>query len=96
MGSSVADLQRLLDDFLDGAPFWPFWNAFMEHLEGFEPERKLSPAGQRAYDELYDLVYMGAPDPVPAGDRAVGVIGEAELRERLRGIRLEGSDERKV
>jgi hypothetical protein len=96
MGSSLAELQRLVDDFLDGGPFWPFWNAFMEHMEGFEPEWVLSPAGQRAYDELYELVCMGAPDPVPVDDRALGVIGETELRARLRAIRLEATAERKV
>ena len=96
MGSSLNDLRLLLDDFVDGAPFWPFWNAFMDHLEDFEPERALSPAGQRAYDELYDLVYMGAPDPVSAADRADGVIGERELRERLRHVRLEAADGRLV
>ena len=96
MGSTLADLQRLLDDFVGGAAFWPFWNAFMEHMEGFEPERVLSPAGQQAYDEIYELVYMGAPDPVPAADHADGVIGEAELRERLKQLRLEAAGERVV
>jgi hypothetical protein len=96
MGSSLPDLQRLLDDFVAGAPFWPFWNAFMEHMESFEPERVLSPVGQRAYDELYELVYMGAPDPVAAADRADGVVGEAELRERIKQFRLQATDERMV
>ena len=64
----------------------------MEHLEAFDPEHELSPAGQRAYDDMYELVYMGAPDPVAQEDRAVGVIGAAELRERLRRVRLEAAD----
>lgn len=93
MTSTLADLRLLLDDFVAGAPLWPFWNAFMEHMERFEPERALSPAGQRTYDELYELVYASVPDPVSAADRADGIIGEAELRERVGRILLEAADE---
>lgn len=96
MNSSTFELRQLLDDFVSGAPFWPFWNAFMEFNETFEPERVLSPAGQQAYEELHELIYMGAPDPVSARDRADGVIGAAELRVRLRQVRLETADGRVV
>jgi len=96
VASSVRELRRLLDDFVDGAPFLAFWNSFMEHMEEFEPEAELSPAGQAAYDALYDLVYMGAEDPVSAAERADGVIGEDELRERLRHVRLETAGGRVV
>ncbi|HEX5830899.1 MAG TPA: hypothetical protein VFY16_07970 [Gemmatimonadaceae bacterium] len=96
MSSSTSDLRQLLDDFVAGAPFWPFWNAFMEFNETFEPERVLSPAGQQAYDHLYELIYMGVPDPVSARDEALGVIGAAELRVRLGQIRLETADGRVV
>ena len=87
MSSSLRELHDLLDDFLAGAPFWPFWNAFMEHLESFAPERDLSADGQAAYDDLYESVYMAVPDPVAAPDQAVGVIGEGELRRRVRELR---------
>ena len=96
MASSLRDLRLLLDDFIAGAPFWPFWNSFMEHMEAFVPEDFLSPAGQRTYDEVYELVYMGAPDPVSAAARDDGVVGEGELRERLRRVRLETIDGRLV
>jgi hypothetical protein len=91
---SLAELRRLLDDFCDGAPFWPFWNAFMDHMDGFRPDRVLSPAGRATYDAVYDLVCRGAPDPVAPADRADGVIGEGELRARLRDVRLESAEGR--
>jgi hypothetical protein len=93
---SLTQLRRLLDDFYDGAPFWPFWNAFMDHMDGFRPDQMLSPVGQATYDTVYDLVYMGAPDPVTPADRANGVIGEGELRARLRDVRLESVDGRLI
>lgn len=89
MASSVRELRRLLDDFVDGAPFLAFWNAFMEHMEEFEPEAELSPAGQAAYDALYALVYGAVEDPVSATERAEGVVGADALRERIRDVRLE-------
>lgn len=91
---SLRDLRRLLDDYVDGAPFWPFWNSFMEHMETFEPERVLSPTGQAAYDDLYEQVYMAGPGPITPGDRAAGLIDAEELRDRIRSIRLESADGR--
>jgi hypothetical protein len=96
VASTLGDLRVLLDDFVAGAPFMPFWSAFMEHMDGFEPERELSSAGQQAYDDLYELVYMGAANPVSAADRADGIIPEDELRERIRLIRLEPADGRMI
>ena len=92
MHSSLRALRLLLDDFVAGAPFWPFWNAFMEHLETFRPEELLSPESRVAYDELQELVYMAAPDPVPPAERADGIIGADELRRRIRAIRLVSAD----
>ena len=96
VASTLRDLRLLLDDFVGGAPFRAFWNTFMEHMETFAPEAELSPAGQRAYDDLYELVYMGAADPVSPDERADGIIGEGELRERLRHVRLETADGRMI
>jgi hypothetical protein len=92
----LAELRRLLDDFADGAPFWPFWIAFMDNLDDFRPDRVLSPAGRAAYEAVCDLVYTAVPDPVAPADRTAGVIGESELRERLRDVRLESAAGRLV
>jgi hypothetical protein len=94
MPSTVHELRLLLDDFADGAPVMAFWNAFMEHMETFVPEEQLSPAGREEYARLCALVYQGAADPVSPAARAAGAVGEGELRERLRGVRLETPDGR--
>lgn len=94
MASSVRDLRVLLDGFVAGAPFMTFWKAFMEHMEEFEPESELSIAGQRAYDDLYEIVYLGAANPVSAAARSDGIIPEGELRERISQVRLETADRR--
>ena len=89
MATSLHDLRLLLDDFADGAPYLAFWNAFVEHAEDFAPDAELTPAGRLAYRELYDLVYASSADPVSPAQRAQGVVGEAELRDRLRAVRLD-------
>ena len=62
-----------------------FWRAFMDFNET-EPE-DFSPAEAEDFEALYDLVYMGQSDPVTPEDAAVGLIGETELRARLRQSR---------
>ena len=91
MATSVHELRLLLDDFVGGAPYLAFWNAFVEHAEDFAPEAELSPAGQLEYRALYDLVYESGADPISPAQRAEGIVGEAELRDRLRAVRLETS-----
>jgi hypothetical protein len=60
-----------------------FWRAFM-NFYGDRPEPPdLTPDEQAEYERVYELVYMGQPDPVSPEDRAVGLLGEAELREQL-------------
>ncbi|MDB4906225.1 MAG: hypothetical protein JWO05_1009 [Gemmatimonadetes bacterium] len=68
----------------------------MDLLDEFEPERELSSAGQQAYDDLCDLVYMGAANPVSAAERADGIIPEDELRKRISQIRLETANGRMI
>lgn len=99
MSTTLRDLRLLLDDFVDGAPFWPFWNAFVEHGETFDADVLLSPAGRQQYDALYELVYLGVGDPVDEdGNPARGAAGDAEraLRERVAPVRLEAADGRMV
>jgi hypothetical protein len=92
--ASLRDLRLLLDDFVDGAPLWDFWNSFVEHGETFDADAALSPAGRRLYDEVYELVYLSVPDAAVTGDD--GHTRERALRERLRDVRFETADGRQA
>ena len=84
MASLLSEAAAILDDFVAGQTFWPFYRTFMDFHESLAARVDVLPAEERVLDEVYDLVYMGAPEPVDPADRAVGVIGETQLRKRLR------------
>lgn len=44
------------------------------------------------FEQLYEWVYMGQEDPTLDADRKLGLIGESELRERLREFRVAGAE----
>jgi hypothetical protein len=79
MTSLLSEAAAILDGFVTGQPFWPFYRTFMDFHESLAARVDVLPAEERVLDEVYDLVYMGAPDPVDAT-----VVGESQLRERLR------------
>ena len=77
MKPSADNLERIVDDYLAGTlSLWDFWGAFM-NIWG---DAELSDEELDRWDQVYEAVYMAAPEPVDAGDRAVGIFGEAELK----------------
>jgi hypothetical protein len=84
----VRDLEQAVDTYLTGGQeFWDFYFPFMKLWLDAEV------VGEQAelWDEIYEVVYMAGPDPVPAEDRRDGIIGEAELKNRLRAFRMENA-----
>jgi len=75
--------------FLAGGPFETLWHAVVDGGGVADTAVELSSADQTRYRAVYELVYMAAPDPVCPEDRAAGLIGAAELRSRLRELRLD-------
>jgi len=72
----------------------PLWGAVMDATEQIDEDPQASDADRDWFDELYELVYMGAEDPVSAKDRKDGVIGAAELRQQIREFHLDRPDVR--
>jgi hypothetical protein len=78
------ELRRLVRDFLgDRESFWAFHEGFLArwtHLPGdaLREEERIG------WNEVYAWILTAIPDPVSPEDRVRGVIGEGELRERLR------------
>jgi hypothetical protein len=76
--------RRLVQAFLAGKEtFWGFHEAFLDQWTRL-PKDALAPDEREAWNEIYGLILTAIPDPVSGEDGARGVIGEAELRERLR------------
>lgn len=86
MDDALAGVRAEFRAFVAGGPFAPLWRAVMAATEVLDEAPGLSAADRRWYDAVYEAVYMGADDPVPAVDRADGVVGAAELRSRLRPL----------
>jgi hypothetical protein len=79
----LEEIEELTRRFIRGdLSFWPFWRKFM-HLWVERCPDGLSLAQHDRWDRVYDLLYMGQPDPTPHAERAVGLIGEQELRSRV-------------
>ena len=79
-----SDLKRVVDKYLAGGQsFWDFHAEFMEvYLEAERVD-----VDETLWGDVYDLVYMGGPDPVPPEDHALGILGERELKATLRELR---------
>jgi hypothetical protein len=85
----AAEIDSFIARFVDGQPFWEFWKAFMDFYRDFD-DSVLSAEQRMRYEQLYEWVYIGQPDPAPEDDRAVGLVGEAELRARPKDFRVGG------
>ena len=89
MSSSFDRVRVELRRFLDGGAFGPLWRAVMDATELVDTYPGVTDAEQRWYEAVYDLVPMGAEDPVSPADRATGIVGAAELRAMLRPLASE-------
>jgi hypothetical protein len=88
MSSITEALDQLIDAFLsDRVDFMSFWRSFMDKWAAAD----ISPTDLGAYEEAYEIVYMGAPGPPRAVDRAVGILSEEEVRVRLSAFRKRSS-----
>jgi hypothetical protein len=88
MNVHAAKLNALIDDFVAGrSNYDEFWSAFMSYWTDEIPDDGLTPSQWAAYEDVYELVHMGADDPVAPQDQAAGLIGASELRRRLQGLR---------
>jgi hypothetical protein len=77
-------LRKLVRDFLAGqGSFWVFHQEYLTRWTQLPPG-VFSDAERAAWNEIYSWILTAIPDPVSPQDSARGVIGEAELRERLR------------
>ena len=77
-------LRQLTGEFLNRrASFWDFHEAFLDRWTRLPPDA-LKPQDRAAWNEIYSWILTAIPDPVSPADRARGVIGEAEMRERMR------------
>jgi hypothetical protein len=83
--SSITDaLDQLIDAFLTHQiDFTSFWGSFMDKWAAAD----MSSADFEAYEEAYEIVYMGASGPPRAVDRTVGILSEEEVRVRLSAFR---------
>jgi hypothetical protein len=76
-------LRKLVQEFLDGdRSFADFHEAFLSRWTRLPP-RALTPAARERWNSVFALILTTIPDPVTGEDAARGVIGEAELRQRL-------------
>ena len=77
-------LRELVREFLAGRElFWEFHEAFLDAWTRLD--RSALPALEReGWNEIYGWVLSSIPDPVSSEDGARGLVGEVELRARLR------------
>jgi hypothetical protein len=80
-------VRRFLDGRIDFATF--HWKYIDRHTR--LDRRFLATAAGRRWQEVFGRVCLALPDPVPAGARRAGAIGEAELRRFLAALSLRTS-----
>ena len=83
--SSLDSLRRSVSDFMAGGEFWPLWRAVMDATS----LQNLSSQDEQWFDALYDIVYMGAPDPVSGNEERDGIVAASKLRDLIRRKRLD-------
>ena len=84
MSSMTAAFDQLIDAFLsEQSDFTSFERSFMDKWASAD----LSSTELGAYEEAYEIVYMGSAGPPRAVDRAVGILSEEEVRTRLSSFR---------
>lgn len=83
MSRQGKELARLVRRFLsEKESFWEFHESFLDRWTRLSPEARTG-TDREGWNEIYGWILSSVPDPVPAEDGARGVIGEAELRQRL-------------
>jgi hypothetical protein len=88
----AARVAAMIDRFVRGQSFMAFWRTFMDFV-GDESDAAAFTSTERAvFDQVYEWIYMGQAGNTTPDEAGVGLIGEAELRDRLRGLRWDGSD----
>lgn len=88
MSAATDRIDHLIDDYLAGKRrFMSFWTEFMDAWM----ESDFSDAELDAYEEVYDVVYMGAEGPIAPQDAVVGLLSEAEVKTRLHRFRSRSS-----
>lgn len=84
MSSITNALDQLIDAFLgDQMDFTSFWGSFMDKWAAAD----MSSTDFEAYEEAYEIVYMGSSGPPRAVDRTIGILSEEEVRVRLAAFR---------
>lgn len=84
MNRHAREFQRLGRSFVTGQQsFWEFHEEFLTRWTRLTQDA-LSEEERSEWNEIYGWVLTSIPDPVSAEDGARGVIGETELRDRLR------------
>lgn len=84
MSRHADELRRLTQSFLSSREsFWGFHEAFLTCWTRLPPGALSEPVRDR-WNQIYGWILTAIPDPVSAEDGARGVIGEAELKNRLR------------
>ncbi len=84
MNRHEKELERLAHSYAEAhQSFWDFHEGFLSCWTRLPPDA-LSDAKRREWNEIYTWVLTSIPDPVSEEDGARGVIGEAELRSRIR------------
>ena len=75
--------QELANHAAERESFWAFHEEFLARWTHL-PKDAFAEAERTGWQEIYSWILTAIPDPVSVEDRARGVIGEAELRDRLR------------
>ncbi len=78
------EFRRLVRAFVgEQDSFWGFHEEFLTRWTRLPPDA-LSERERQGWNEIYSWILTSIPDPVSVEDGARGVIGAAELRDRLR------------
>ena len=80
----AAEIDSLITRFVAGQAFYDFWKPIDDSV--------LSPEQRVRFEQLYEWVYMGQPDPTADAERELGLVGESEMRERLRNFRIASTE----
>ncbi len=73
----------LVDRYLQDGDFWSLWRPVAGPDIDLIDHSLMSRDEQRAFDEMYELVYLGQPDSATADERADGALGGPVLRAQL-------------
>ena len=74
---------KLVREYLESDDFWSLWRRIAGPEIDSVPVDQMEPSELDAFNEMYELVYMGQPDSANAADRRDGILGGAELRSSL-------------